>query len=115
MTPEPFSFLPTCSYHPHRSTVLLLEVLASQDLVGKPFALILNKADLFSDGLEGLSVYESRVHTIDILREREELELREDAGNCCKSDLRTVRIVGSSLDMSIANELSYWVTAVASL
>ena len=90
-------------------------MLSSQDLVGKPFALILNKTDLLSGGWEGVKAYESRVHIQKILRERGELEEMEEGGRVgFSSDVRTVRIVGSSLDMSIASELGHWIYAVAS-
>jgi hypothetical protein len=92
-----------------RSTVLLLEVLASEDVRGKPLAVVLNKSDLVIDGKDGISSFEDAMRLDDLLEERNMQELRRH-GSVMK-DFHTVKLVGSSLGCELARFLRDWISA----
>ena len=94
-----------------RSMMLLLEIIGSNDTQGKPLAVALNKTDLVADGMFGILQYEESIKLNIILKEREDKNLDDKYSNL--ADCRTVKLYGSSLDLSLAIKLNDWIMAIA--
>jgi hypothetical protein len=92
-----------------RSCVLLVEVLASDEIRGKPLAIVLTGSDLVVDGEAGITAFEEAIRLDELLEERNLLEMRRQG--FVQRAHHTFKIVGSSVGCELALLLRNWLTS----
>ena len=86
--------------------MLLAEVLSSDEIRGKPLAVVLTGSDLVVDGMVGITEFEEAIRLDELLEERNMLEMRRQG--YAQRAHHTLKMVGSSLGYELAFLLRNW-------